>query len=86
MRLERAAKASPALRREAWQTFSGGMARHLVWEALRAQARGHTRQAAENLLTSLRLLPLAVLRMPFDWTRARAMLGRLGRVMREKRG
>jgi hypothetical protein len=48
------------------------MARHLLWEALRARAEGHTRQVAENVLTGLRLLPFAMLRVPLDRRRARA--------------
>lgn len=83
MRLERAAKASRSQRREAWRAFSGGMARHLVWEAMRAHAEGRTRQAATNLLTALRLLPLATLRIPFDWARIRGVLGRRRTVMHE---
>ena len=85
MMLERAAGAPRSLRREAWRAFSGGMARHLVWEAVRAQAEGRTRQAAENLYAAVRLLPRAVLRMPFDRQRTRAMLGRLGSLMRAER-
>lgn len=77
MRLGRAAEAPHSLRRTAWRAFSGGMARHLVWEAARAQAEGRTRQAAESLFTALRLLPSAMVRMPFDRRRARLMLTRL---------
>ena len=76
MRLGRAALAPRALRDEAWRAFSGGMARHLVCEAARAQAEGETRVAVENIYTAARLLPLAVLRMPFDRRRLRAVLGR----------
>ncbi|MET0625979.1 MAG: glycosyltransferase family 2 protein [Pyrinomonadaceae bacterium] len=77
MRLGRAAQASRSTRRAAWYAFSEGMARHLVWEAVRAQAAGRTRQAAENIYTGLRLLPSAMLRVPFDRRRARAALGLL---------
>jgi glycosyltransferase involved in cell wall biosynthesis len=78
MRLGRAAQAPRSTRRAAWCDFSEGMARHLVWEAVRAQAAGRTRQAAENIFTGLRLLPAAMLRVPFDRRRARAALGSLG--------
>jgi hypothetical protein len=47
------------------------MGRHLVWEAVRAQAAGRTRQAVESIFTGLRLLPSAMLRVPFDRRRAR---------------
>jgi glycosyltransferase involved in cell wall biosynthesis len=77
MRLGRAAQAPRRARRAAWYAFSEGMARHLVWEAVRAQATGRTRQAAENIFTGLRLLPSAMLRVPFDRRRARAALGLL---------
>lgn len=77
MRLDRAALASRGTRRAAWYAFSEGMARHLVWETVRAQATGQTRQAAENIFTGLRLLPSAMLRVPFDRRRARAALGLL---------
>lgn len=77
MRLGRAAQAPRSARRAAWHAFSEGMARHLVWEAVRAQAAGRTRQAAENIFTGLRLLPSAMLRVPFDRRRARAALGLL---------
>lgn len=77
MRLGRAAQASRSTRRAAWYAFSEGMARHLVWEAVRAQAAGRTQQAAENIYTGLRLLPSAMLRVPFDRRRARAALGLL---------
>jgi glycosyltransferase involved in cell wall biosynthesis len=77
MRLVRAAQAPGSARRAAWYAFSEGMARHLVWEAVRAQATGRTRQAAENIFTGLRLLPSAMLRVPFDRRRARAALGLL---------
>jgi hypothetical protein len=77
MRLGRAAQAPRSIRRAAWYAFSEGMARHLVWEAVRAQAAGRTGQAAENIFTGLRLLPSAMLRMPFDRRRARAALGLL---------
>ncbi len=53
------------------------MARHLAWEAVRAQAEGYTRQAAGNVLTGLRLLPFAMLRAPFDRRRARAFVSKL---------
>lgn len=85
MRLERAAEAPRAVRREAWRAFSGGMARHLVWDAARAQAEGRTRQAFENVYTAARLLPAALLRMPFDRRRARAALGRLKGLRRAER-
>lgn len=85
MRLERAAHAPRSRRRAAWRDFSGGMARHLVWEAARAQAEGRTRQAAENVLTGLRLLPSAMLHMPFDRRRARVVSGRLASAVRAKR-
>ncbi|HEX7317721.1 MAG TPA: glycosyltransferase family 2 protein [Pyrinomonadaceae bacterium] len=85
MRLERAAQAPRNQRRAAWCAFSGGMARHLVWEAVRAQAEGRTRQATENILTGLRLLPSAMLRMPFDRRRARAVSGHIANVVRAKR-
>jgi hypothetical protein len=74
MRLGRTAEAPASRQREAWRAFSGGMARHLVWEAARAQAEGRTHQAAENIISGLRLLPSAMLRMPFDRRRARAVL------------
>jgi glycosyltransferase involved in cell wall biosynthesis len=77
MHLGRAAQAPRSTRRAAWYAFSGGMARHLVWEAVRAQAAGRTRQSAENIFTGLRLLPYAMLRVPFDRRRARAALGLL---------
>lgn len=77
MRLDRAARAPRSTRRTAWHAFSEGMARHLVWEAARAQAAGRTRQAAENIFTGLRLLPSAMLRVPFDRQRACAALGLL---------
>ncbi len=77
MRLDRAARAPRSMRRAAWHAFSEGMARHLVWEAVRAQAEGRTRQAAENIFTGLRLLPSATLRAPFDRQRARAAFGLL---------
>lgn len=77
MCLGRAAQAPRSARRAAWYAFSGGMARHLVWEAVRAQAAGRTRQAAENIFTGLRLLPSAMLRVPFDRGRARRALGLL---------
>ena len=85
MLLERSAQAPRSVRRAAWRAFSGGMARHLVWEAGRAQAEGRTRQAAENVLTGLRLLPSAMLRMPFDRRRARVVSGRLASAVRAKR-
>lgn len=74
MRLGRAAQAPRSTRQAAWYAFSEGMARHLVWEAVRAQAAGRTRQAAENIFTGLRLLPSAMLRVPFDRRSARAAL------------
>ena len=77
MRLDRAAQAPRGARRAARHAFSEGMARHLVWEAVRAQAAGRTRQAAGNIFTGLRLLPSAMLRVPFDRRRARAALGLL---------
>lgn len=77
IRLDRAAQAPRGARRAAWHAFSEGMARHLVWEAARAQAAGRTRQAAENIFTGLRLLPSAMLRAPFDRRRASAALGLL---------
>jgi len=77
MHLGRAAQAPRSTRRAAWYAFSEGMARHLVWEAVRAQAAGRTRGAAENIFTGLRLLPSATLRVPFDRRRARAALGLL---------
>ena len=76
-RLDRAAHAPRSARRAAWRAFSEGMARHLVWEAVRAQRAGRTRQAAENIFTGLRLLPYAMLRVPFDRRRARAAFGLL---------
>ncbi|MBV8858362.1 MAG: glycosyltransferase family 2 protein [Acidobacteria bacterium] len=85
MRLGRAAEAPRGTRRRAWDAFSEGMARHLVWEAVRAQAAGRTRQAAENVLTGLRLLPSAMLRVPFDRRRARAALGLLRRLASARR-
>jgi hypothetical protein len=85
MGLERAAQAPRSQRRAAWRAFSGGMARHLVWEAVRAQAEGRARQAAENILTGLRLLPSAMFRMPFDRRRARVVSGRLASAVRAKR-
>ena len=69
--LDRAANASRKIRRAAWHAFSGGMARHLVWEAVRAQRTSQTRQAARNIFTGLSLVPSAMLRMPFDRRRAR---------------
>ena len=84
MRLGRAAEAPPSVRRAAWQAFSSGMARHLVWEAARAQAEGRTRQAAENISAGLRLLPSAMLRVPFDRRHARAALTRLREVAPSK--
>lgn len=84
MCLERAAQAPRSQRREAWRDFSGGMARHLVWESFRAQADGRTGQAAENLYTALRLLPVALFLMPFDVRRVRAAAGRLGSLVRVK--
>lgn len=77
MSLERAASATKAERRRAWRAFSGGRARHLVWETGRALAVGRAGQAVENLSTAVRLLPFALLRMPFDWRRARAVCRRL---------
>ena len=77
MRLGRAAQAPRSTRQAAWYAFSAGMARHLVWEAVRAQAAGQTRHAAEDIFTGLRLLPSAMLRVPFDRRRARAALGLL---------
>lgn len=77
MRLDRAALAPRSTRRAAWRAFSEGMARHLFWEAARAQTTGRTRQAAENMLAGLRLLPSAMLRVPFDRRRARAAFGLL---------
>jgi len=80
MRLGRAARAPDDLRRKAWRTFSSGMASHLVCEAARAQAEGHSLHAAGNLFTALCLLPLAVLRLPFDGPRTRALLNRVGSI------
>ncbi|MBV9928500.1 MAG: glycosyltransferase family 2 protein [Acidobacteria bacterium] len=80
VRLGRAAAAPRSARRAAWHAFSDGMARHLIWETVRAQAEGRTLQAAENMLTGLRLLPSATLRVPFDRRRARAVLTRLREV------
>jgi Glycosyl transferase family 2 len=77
MHLSRAAQAPHSMRRAAWNVFSEGMARHLAWEAARAQAMGQTRQAAENIFTGLRLLPSAMLRLPFDRRRVRSALGLL---------
>jgi glycosyltransferase involved in cell wall biosynthesis len=77
MRLGRAAHAPRSTRRAAWHAFSGRMARHLVWEAVRAHAAGRTRQAAENIFTGLRLLPSAMLSVPFDRHRAHAAVGLL---------
>ena len=57
--------------RAAWHASSEGMARHPVWEAVRAQSDGRTRQAAENIFTGLRLPPSAMLRAPFDRHRSR---------------
>jgi len=85
MRLERAAQAPSSRRRAAWHVFSEGMARHLVWEAVRAQGAGRTRQAAENISTGLRLLPSAMLRVPFDRRRARAALGLLWGIASARR-
>jgi glycosyltransferase involved in cell wall biosynthesis len=82
MRLARAAQAPRGTRRAAWHAFSGGMARHLAWEAARAHEAGRTRQAAENVFTGLRLLPSAMLRVPFDRRRARAALGWLASAKR----
>jgi len=70
MRLDRATQASRKTRRAAWNAFSGGMARHLVWEAARARRMSQTRQAVENIITGLTLVPAAMLRMPFDRRRA----------------
>jgi glycosyltransferase involved in cell wall biosynthesis len=78
MHLSRAVEAPHSVRRSAWKIFSEGMARHLVWEAARAQATGQTRQAAANIFTGLRLLPTAMLHMPFDRRRAGAVLGLVG--------
>ncbi len=77
MHLSRAAQAPQRMRQAAWNVFSEGMARHLAWEAMRAQATGQTRQATENILTGLRLLPSAMLRLPFDRRRVRPALGLL---------
>ena len=77
MHLSRAAQAPHKLRRAAWHVFSEGMARHLAWESARAQATGQTRQAAENIFTGLRLLPSAMLRLPFDRRRVYSALGLL---------
>lgn len=82
MRLDRAAQAPRSTRRAAWHAFSEGMARHLVWEAARAQAAGQTRQAAANIFTGLRLLPSAMLCVPFDRRRACAALGWLASARR----
>lgn len=85
MWLGRASQAPRSARRAAWYAFSEGMARHLVWDAMRAQAAGRTRQAAENVFTGLRLLPSAMLRVPFDRRRARAarcLLRRLASMRR----
>jgi glycosyltransferase involved in cell wall biosynthesis len=77
MHLSRAAEAPNSMRRAAWKIFSEGMARHVAWEAARAQATGHTRQAAESIFTGLRLLPSAMLRLPFDRRRGHSALGLL---------
>jgi hypothetical protein len=77
MRLGRASAASDSMRRAAWHTFSEGMARHLIWEAVRAQAAGRKQQAAENIFTGLWVLPSAMMRVRFDRRRARAALGLL---------
>jgi glycosyltransferase involved in cell wall biosynthesis len=85
MCLDRAAQAPRNTRRAAWCAFSEGMARHLAWEAVRAQAAGRTRQAAENIFTGLRLLPSAMLRVPFDRRRARVALDLLRGLVTARR-
>jgi glycosyltransferase involved in cell wall biosynthesis len=77
MHLDRAAQAPHSIRRAAWNVFSEGLARHLAWEAVRAQATGQTRQAAANILTGLRLLPSPMLRLPFDRRNVSSALGLL---------
>ena len=74
MSLARAVDASPNVRRAAWNRFSTNMARHLVWEALRALSRARLRQSAHNLLMALRLFPLQVVREIFNGTNIRALL------------
>lgn len=71
MKLDRATHASQSVRRAAWRGFSEGMARHLVWEALRAQRTSHSRQAAANIFAGLSLVPSAMLRVPFSQPRSR---------------
>lgn len=71
MRLDRAKHASPNMRRVAWRGFSEGMARHLVWEALRAQRTSQSRHTAANIFTGLSLVPSAMLRVPFRQSRSR---------------
>lgn len=77
MSLDRSKHATPTMRHDAWRAFSAGMARHLVWEAVRAQRTLQARHAAENIYTGLRLLPIAMLRMPFDVRRAGTAAGLL---------
>ena len=63
MKLPRAAAAPPRARREAWRLFSGNVAAHLVWEALRSLRCGDAAQATRNALTLLRLGPLSAVRL-----------------------
>lgn len=63
MKLPRAAAAPPRARREAWRRFSGNVAAHLVWGALRSLRYGDVAQAAKNTLTVLRLCPLSAVRL-----------------------
>ena len=63
LKFPRAASASPETRREAWQRFSANMAEHLAWEAMRSLRHGSITKATKNILTLLRLCPLAALRL-----------------------
>jgi glycosyltransferase involved in cell wall biosynthesis len=82
MRLDRVTQASHKMRRAAWRAFSEGMARHLIWDAARAQRTSQTQHAAENIFTGLTLVPAAMLRVPFDQRRARSAVERFRALSR----
>jgi hypothetical protein len=73
MKLPRACNAPPGVRRAARQSFSKNMARHLVWESLRALASGRVRQAARSMATACRLFPLEVVSVAVNGKNARAL-------------
>jgi glycosyltransferase involved in cell wall biosynthesis len=63
MNLPRAIQASSEERRTAWRGFSETMTEHLLCEAARAIRHGKPHQALENLLTTRRVDPLALVRI-----------------------